>query len=62
MFKKKADEYQIRQSIVTEIYKVQQDILSESISWSPDKLAIIRDCFDISAKIASGFETKRISL
>lgn len=56
MFKKKINEEQLRTKIAVDIYKVGADILSESKSWSPEKLAIIRDCFDIAGKVASGYE------
>lgn len=57
---KQSKEDAIRQKIAMDIYKVQIDILAESKSWHPEKLAIIRDCFDIAGKIASGFEVKDI--
>ena len=56
MFKKSNSEEQLRIKIAVDIYKVGTDILLESKSWSPEKLAIIRDCFDIAGKIASGYE------
>lgn len=62
MFKKKVNEEQLREHIAEQIREVGYDIMSDAKSWSPQKLAIIRDCFDISAKVASGWESKRINL
>jgi hypothetical protein len=57
---KQTKEDALRQKITMDVYRVQLDIMDDCIGWHPEKLAIIRDCFDISAKIASGFEVKDI--
>jgi hypothetical protein len=56
---KQSKEDALRQKIAMDIYRVQQDILDDSNTWHPEKLAIIRDCFDIAGKIASGYEVKK---
>jgi len=53
MFK---SEKRVRLEIAEALREVSYDILLSSRDWSPEKIAIISDCFGISIKVTEGYK------